>query len=110
MKSVDAVNGLPHTIDCTNIYEDVLDLYREGSVAVNTPSLSSMWEKRELTRGGAEGHVFIILGKKRILCYRRLGFNCEYVLIANCEFFYVSQLMDSQTNMHVYYSTVQGRP
>ena len=29
--------------------------------------------------------------------YRRLGFNCEYLLIANCEFFYVSQLIDSLT-------------
>ena len=29
--------------------------------------------------------------------YRRSGFNCEYLLIANCEFFYVSQLIDSQT-------------
>ena len=29
--------------------------------------------------------------------YRRSGFNCEYLLNANCEFFYVSQLIDSQT-------------
>ena len=29
--------------------------------------------------------------------YRRSGFNCEYLLIANYEFFYVSQLIDSQT-------------
>ena len=29
--------------------------------------------------------------------YRRWGFNCEYLLIANREFFYVSQLIDSQT-------------
>ena len=29
--------------------------------------------------------------------YRRSGFNCEYLLNANCEFFYVSQLLDSQT-------------
>ena len=29
--------------------------------------------------------------------YRRSGFNCEHLLIVNCEFFYVSQLIDSQT-------------
>ena len=29
--------------------------------------------------------------------YRRSGFNCKYLLIANCEFFYISQLIDSQT-------------
>ena len=29
--------------------------------------------------------------------YHRSGFNCEYLLIVNCEFFYVSQLIDSQT-------------
>ena len=29
--------------------------------------------------------------------YHRSGFNCEYLLNANCEFFYVSQLIDSQT-------------
>ena len=29
--------------------------------------------------------------------YRGSGFNCKYLLIANCEFFYVSQLIDSQT-------------
>ena len=29
--------------------------------------------------------------------YCRSSFNCEYLLIANCEFFYVSQLIDSQT-------------
>ena len=29
--------------------------------------------------------------------YRRSGFNCVYLLIANCEFFYASQLIDSQT-------------
>ena len=26
------------------------------------------------------------------ILYRRSGFNCEYLLIANCEFFYVSQI------------------
>ena len=31
------------------------------------------------------------------IVYRRLGFNCEYLLIANCEFFYVSQLIDLPT-------------
>ena len=30
------------------------------------------------------------------MSYRRSGFNCEYLLIVNCEFFYVSQLIDSQ--------------
>ena len=29
--------------------------------------------------------------------YCRSGFNYEYLLIANCEFFYVSHLIDSQT-------------
>ena len=29
--------------------------------------------------------------------YRRSGFNCEYLLNTNCEFFYVAQLIDSQT-------------
>ena len=28
--------------------------------------------------------------------YRRSGFNCEYPLIANCEFFQSSQSIDSQ--------------
>ena len=37
------------------------------------------------------------------------GFNYQYLLIANCEFFYVSQL-DSQMFMHVYYGTEWGRP
>ena len=32
---------------------------------------------------------------KIIIVYRRSGFNCEYLLIANCEFFYVSQLHKS---------------
>ena len=44
--------------------------------------------------------------------YRRLGFNYKYVLIANCEFFYVSQLLANRfanINVHVYYSTVRGR-
>ena len=30
------------------------------------------------------------------IIYRRSDFNCEYLLIANCEFFYVSQLIDLQ--------------
>ena len=40
---------------------------------------------------------------KRMVCivenlyYRRSGFNCEYLLIANCKFFYVLQLIDLQT-------------
>ena len=29
--------------------------------------------------------------------YRRSVFNCEYLLIANCEYFLHSQLIDSQT-------------
>ena len=28
--------------------------------------------------------------------YRRTGFNCENLIIANCEFFYSSQTFDSQ--------------
>ena len=35
--------------------------------------------------------------KSLFIMYRRSGFNCEYLLNANCEFFYVSQLLDSQT-------------
>ena len=34
--------------------------------------------------------------------YRRSGFNCEYLLIANCEYFLCSQLIDSQTLMCAY--------
>ena len=29
--------------------------------------------------------------------YRRTGFNCDNLIIANCEFFYSSQTFDSQT-------------
>ena len=32
-----------------------------------------------------------------IIGYHRSGFNCEYLLIVNCEFLYVSQLIDSLT-------------
>ena len=44
--------------------------------------------------------------------YRRSGCNCKYLLIANCEFFYISQLLIdlANINVHVYYSTVRGRP
>ena len=36
--------------------------------------------------------------KWTILCYRdTVGFNCEYLLIANCDFYPRSQLIDSQT-------------
>ena len=35
--------------------------------------------------------------ESKVRCYCRSGFNCEYLLNANCEFFYVSQLIDSQT-------------
>ena len=32
-----------------------------------------------------------------IFDYRRSGFNCEYLLIANCDYFLHSQLIDAQT-------------
>ena len=35
-------------------------------------------------------------GTRNYLLYRRTLFNCEYLLIANCEFFLLLQLIDSQ--------------
>ena len=40
--------------------------------------------------------------------YRRSGFNCEYLLITNCEFFYVLQLIDSQTYTCTYTTVRYG--
>ena len=34
--------------------------------------------------------------------YRGSGFNCEYLLIANCEFLYVLQLINLQTRILQY--------
>ena len=39
----------------------------------------------------------VVHGEYKQSIYRRSGFNCECLLNANCEFFYVSQLLDSQT-------------
>ena len=38
-----------------------------------------------------------LLGHRQGNIYRRTGFNCENLIIANCEFFQSSQTFDSQT-------------
>ena len=58
MKSVDAVNGLPHTIDCTNIYEDVLDLYREGSIVGEYPITVTYVGEKGVDEGGVQRDMF----------------------------------------------------
>ena len=37
-----------------------------------------------------------IMVRAELEWYRRTGFKCEYLLIANCEFFKTLQLIDSQ--------------
>ena len=47
----------------------------------------------------------------RLKYYRRKVFNCEYLLIANCEFlstFAINRF--ANMNVHVYYNTVWGQP
>ena len=42
--------------------------------------------------------VYVAINPSMVtMLYRRLGFNYEYLLNANCKCFYVSQLLDSQT-------------
>ena len=64
-----------------------------NSDAIGT-KMSGHYGQSGCSLGVAINRVMLINCKGK---YRRLGFNCEYLLIANCEFFYVSQLIDSQT-------------
>ena len=47
----------------------------------------------------------------QLCAYRRSCFNCEYLLIVNCEFLCMHFAINrfANINMHVYYSTVRGR-
>ena len=47
-----------------------------------------------------DGHAHVYRFNNKHICmhvHRRSSFNCEYLLIANCEYFLRSQLIDSQT-------------
>ena len=58
------------------------------------------------TRGSAcspaRAASLVPTGKNLLMYYRWLIFNCEYLLIANCEFYPHSQLIDSQTKTCAY--------
>ena len=86
--------------------EDIGDLSR-ADLKCLTANQSKRWQET-LPQGGGplSSHSLSSLDDRRSTAaevstigsiYRRSGFNCEYLLIANCEFFYVSQLIDSQT-------------
>ena len=55
MKSIDAVNGLPHTIDRTNINEDVLDLY---SIVGEYPTTVKYIGEKGADEGGVQRDMF----------------------------------------------------
>ena len=47
--------------------------------------------------GGGVGGGRYLCDSADVWVYYRSGFNCEYLLITNFEFFYVLQLIDSQS-------------
>ena len=54
--------------------------------------------------GGGDASVYSLV-------YHRSDFNSEYLLIANCDFllrFAINRF--ANINLHIYYSTVRGRP
>ena len=58
MRSINAVKGLPHKVDRSNIYEDVLDLYREGSIVGEHPILIKYVGEKGVDEGGVQRDMF----------------------------------------------------
>ena len=51
----------------------------------------------------------VLIWKHIFTSYNRLGFDCENLMIVNCEFFYSLYSIDLQVTLHIFYNTVQGR-
>lgn len=64
MKSVNAVKGLPHKVDRSNIYEDVLDLYREGAVVGEYPIFVKYVGEQGVDEGGVQRDMFSAFWEK----------------------------------------------
>lgn len=54
MKSVNAVAGLEHTIKRSNLFEDVIDLYREGSIVGECPIKIEFLDEIAVDHGGLQ--------------------------------------------------------
>ena len=64
MESVDAVKGLPHTIDRSNIYEDILDLYREGNIVAEYPIIVKYVGEKGVDEGCVQRDMFSAFWEK----------------------------------------------
>ena len=64
MKSVDAVKGLPHTVDLSNIYEDVLDLYKENNIMCEYPIIVKYVGEKGADEGGVQRDMFSAFWEK----------------------------------------------
>ena len=58
MKSISAVKGLLHTIDRSNVFEDVLDLYRQGSIVGEDPICIKYVGEMGVDEGGVQRDMF----------------------------------------------------
>lgn len=64
MKSVNAVAGVEHTIDRTNLYEDVIDLYREGDVVGECPIKIEFLDELAVDHGGVQRDMYAAFWEK----------------------------------------------
>ncbi len=64
MKSVNAVAGAEHVIDRSNLYEDVIDLYREGDIVGECPIKIEFLDELAVDHGGVQRELFSAFWEK----------------------------------------------